>query len=101
VNARSCAFLQSKIFKKQKGQILPEKKLIQIQQIPDESNDCQPLMLTYCTDPVLESFPVQCNDLEDERYTLNIKAIVRVRRNGEGMREPNRCSCCWSAGRQG
>src|SRR5208283_3878914 len=58
------------------------------QQIPDESNDREPVLLTDCTDTVLEPFPVQCNDLEDESNTLGIEAVVRVRRNGEGMGEP-------------
>ena len=68
-----------------KGPVIMRKKLIQVQQVPDESNDREPVLLTDCTDPVLEPLPVQCNDLEYESNTLDIEAVVRVRRNGEGM----------------
>lgn len=51
-------------------------KLIQMQQVPDKSNDRQPVLFTDGANPVLEPFPIQCNDLEYERNTLGIEAIV-------------------------
>ena len=65
-----------------------EKSSIKVQQIPDKRNDREPVLFTDGTDPVLESFPVQGNDLEYQYNALRIKAVVRVRGNSEGMREP-------------
>ena len=67
---------------------VPEKRLIQVQQVPDKSNDREPLLFTDGTDLVPEPFPVQSNDLEYEGNTLGIETVMRVGGDGEGMREP-------------
>ena len=46
------------------------------------------MLFTDGTDPVLEPVTVQGNDREDESTTLGIGAIVRVRKDCVGMREP-------------
>ncbi len=65
-----------------------EKSSIQIQQIPDKSNDREPLLFTYSANPVLEPLPVKGNDLEYESNTFCIKASVHVRGDRVGMRKP-------------
>jgi hypothetical protein len=67
---------------------VPKKRLIQFQQVPYQGNDRQPLLFADGTDPVLEPFMVQSNDLEHESNALSIEAIVRAGGNDTGMREP-------------
>jgi len=63
------------------------KKLIQFQQIPDKSNNRQPLLFTDGTDPVLEPVPVKSNDLEYECDAIGIEAVVRTWGEDIRMRE--------------
>ena len=46
------------------------------------------MLFTDGTVPVLEPVTVQGNDQEDESTTLGIEAIVRVRKDCVGIREP-------------
>jgi hypothetical protein len=45
---------------------IPERKLIQVEQVPDKSNNREPLLFTNGTNPVPEPLAIQCNDLEYE-----------------------------------
>jgi len=53
-----------------------EKKLIQVEQVPEKSNNRTPLRFTDSTNPVPEPLAIQCNDLKYECNTFCIETVV-------------------------